>query len=380
MIPANRDSSGEIKIKMRHKVKLSVQFCKDNSCRQNYLFLAAFCHPQLFTGQRGKTPRTNFIKGWYKTMKNVKVMETATIKEVEEYALHYPLLIAIKSGEEWFFYGAAISADHAAELIANRQKWGYAEMKVFNNPVLNGNKLILDCEWLRTGEVYDIGMTVVDKTGAIVFCRGWLINETISAGGTEAEEILKSHASYSGGQYRRGSFREVMHEVDNLMTEYGCQIPYAFNGWADIRAILRTAERYEVETPFWMSTIEKDGSVKTYGDFILSDGTLYSNSSYKEKYYYTSYNYNYYDYDFKKYDILEEEKKETKEKQIQLEMDMYDYIKNNLKEITSNSIYCDGYFFDRYDGFKYYLDETTGEIWELNDYYKTTSYIGNNYY
>ena len=126
--------------------------------------------------------------------------------------------------------------------------------------------------------------------------------------------------------------------------------------------------------------LEKDGSVKTYGDFILSDGTLYSNSSYKEKYYYTSYNYNYYDYDFKQYDILEEEKKETKEKQIQLEMDMYDYIKNNLKEITSNSIYCDGYFFDRYDGFKYYLDETTGEIWELNDYYKTTSYIGNNYY
>ena len=39
-------------------------------------------------------------------MKNVKVMETATIKEVEEYALRYPLLIAIKSGEEWFFYAA----------------------------------------------------------------------------------------------------------------------------------------------------------------------------------------------------------------------------------------------------------------------------------
>lgn len=219
-------------------------------------------------------------------MKNLKVMETATIKEVEEYALHYPLLIAIKGGEEWFFYGAAMSADHAAELIANRQKWGYAEMKVFNNPVLNGNQLILDCEWFRTGEVYDIGMSVIDKTGAIVFCRGWLINEAISAGGTEAEEILKSHASYSGGQYRRGSFKEVMHEVDNLMIEYGCQIPYAFNGWADIRAILRTAERYEVKTPFWMSTIEKDGSVWTqYGVYdILPEAKRLLQQQYAEKY------------------------------------------------------------------------------------------------
>lgn len=64
---------------MMHKVKLSVQFCKDNSCRQNYLFLAAFCHPQLFTGQRDKTPRTILIKGWYKTMKRIYALALSAV-------------------------------------------------------------------------------------------------------------------------------------------------------------------------------------------------------------------------------------------------------------------------------------------------------------
>lgn len=121
--------------------------------------------------------------------------------------------------------------------------------------------------------------------------------------------------------------------------------------------------------------LESDGSVKTYGNFNIENGVLYSNTSYKQKYYYTNYSYNYNDYDFKDYKIKEEESKEE-----QIQLNMFDYIKDNMKEIKSNSIYCDGYFFDRYNDFKYYLDESTGEIWELSDTYKTTSYIGNNYY
>lgn len=134
--------------------------------------------------------------------------------------------------------------------------------------------------------------------------------------------------------------------------------------------------------------LNANGSVNKYGDFIKdADGVYYSNASYKDRYYYTSKNYCYYDDDFYndyeiKYDTLKpDETSETKRDTIDIKYDTYyDYIINNFKRITTPQFYCDGYIIDGYKDFNYYVDETTGEIYETNDQYKTTSYIGNNYY
>lgn len=223
-------------------------------------------------------------------MKNLMVTTTETIKEVEDYANSCKLLVAIKSNGEWFFYAATNTLEEATALINERQRLGgRVEMKAFPNPnsLLSENFFaVVDCEWTVNGLIYDIGVSIMDKVGTVVFCRGWLINETVSNGGAEMEEILKGHAAYSGGQYRRAAFREAMEEISELMTEYGCQSPYAFNGWADIRAIIRTAEQYEVKTPFWMMTTQKEGYVWTkYGVYdILPEAKLLLQQKYAELY------------------------------------------------------------------------------------------------
>lgn len=133
--------------------------------------------------------------------------------------------------------------------------------------------------------------------------------------------------------------------------------------------------------------LDASGNVKKYGDFIYDDGVYYSNSSYKERYYYTSKNYtSIYDDDFYKnyeinYDDLKLDENDTDEIKDDFNYDTYyDYIKDNFKKITTPQFYCDGYIIDGYKDFNYYVDENTGEIYELSDHYKTASFIGNNYY
>lgn len=119
--------------------------------------------------------------------------------------------------------------------------------------------------------------------------------------------------------------------------------------------------------------LEPSGRVKKYGDFIEDGGALYSNTSYKERYYYSAPTYSKYNWDdFKEYN-LENESKKAKPSTT------YNYIKNHYKELQGSSIYADGEYFEKYKGFRYYLDEYTGEIYELSDDYGTASYIGNTY-
>lgn len=130
--------------------------------------------------------------------------------------------------------------------------------------------------------------------------------------------------------------------------------------------------------------LDKKGNVKKYGDFIYDNGVYYSNTSYKDRYYYTSSNYqSIYDYAYKNIKVNTTDENETTEndetKKDNNYNSYYDYIKDNFKKIETPRFYCDGYEIEKTNGYNYYIDDFTGEIYETNEQYKTASYIGNNY-
>ena len=133
--------------------------------------------------------------------------------------------------------------------------------------------------------------------------------------------------------------------------------------------------------------LEPSGHVKKYGDFIEDGGALYSNTSYKDRYYYTApaaapkysnlYDgYNWDDWDgFKEYSIEDDEPTDKKP----AASPALNYIKKHYTKLNGRTIYASGEYFDKYEGFEYYLNETTGEIYETSDQYGSASYIGNAY-
>lgn len=131
--------------------------------------------------------------------------------------------------------------------------------------------------------------------------------------------------------------------------------------------------------------LDKTGNAKKYGDFIYDDGVYYSNSSYKERYYYTSKNYNsyydkYYDYEIKYEQLKLDDENKTNDYKNDFNYDTYyDYIKDNFTKIKTPQFYCDSYIMDASKDYDYYIDNITGEIYELNEQFKTASFIGSDY-
>lgn len=127
--------------------------------------------------------------------------------------------------------------------------------------------------------------------------------------------------------------------------------------------------------------LNNDGSVKKYGEFIYENGVYYSNTSYQARYYYTSKNYSsIYDYDYKTIKADPNDDEITNDSKNDFAYNSYyDYIKENFSKITTPQFYCDGYIIDAVKNYDYYVDDATGEIYELNAQYKTASYIGNDY-
>lgn len=211
--------------------------------------------------------------------KTMITMDGKRVYEIEPYALDLVYTVIHTCGGAWYFWGASNDPEEAMQVArACHNPVEIVETSTMTEipPVppkggtKSGNIMLIDTEY-RSCIAYDIGVVIADvKTGRILESIGMIISDsmaidsdqflsdTIQMGNREIPLYYKANRpTYDfDSRYIKVSALYAMDIIKNLMETYKIDAPIAYNASADINSIIKTCEKFGIESPLSKTIID----------------------------------------------------------------------------------------------------------------------------